>query len=109
MTDLGFYRAKIKIYGAIPVIQLLEHFEKTENYRECVLICQVIDELNYKSPDNYFKFPKRITEELYDLGFQEMLKSDQNITFSDLLEKTSSDFDKILSDVAKENKTQSLN
>ena len=109
MTDIGFYRAKIKIYGAIPVIQLLEHFEKIENYRECVMICQVIDEINHKSPPNSFKFPKRMSEEIYDAGLIERQRIDPSATLSDLLESTSENFEKILSDVAKENRTQSLN
>lgn len=109
MTDLGFYRAKIKLYGAISVIQVLEYFENLENYRECSLICKVIDEINRKSPPDYFKFPKRMSEEIYDAGMIERLKIDPNSDLSDLLESISSNFDKILSDVAKENKTQSLN
>lgn len=109
MTDIGFYRAKIKIYGAIPIIQLLEYFQGVENYRECVLICQVIDEINHKSPPDYFKFPKQMSEEIFDFGLIERRKIDPDSTMSDLLEIISDSFDKILSDVAKENKTQSLN
>lgn len=109
MTDLGFYRAKIKLYGAIPIIQVLEYFENLENYRECSLICKVIDEINRKSPSNSFKFPKKMSEEIYDFALIERQKSDPNSDISDLLESISENFDKILSDVAKENKTQSLN
>lgn len=109
MTDIGFYRAKIKLYGAISIIQVLEYFENLENYRECTLICKVIDEINRKSPPDYFKFPKRMSEDIYDAGMVERLKIDPNSDLSDLLETISENFDKILSDVAKENKTQSLN
>ena len=109
MTDLGFYRAKIKLYGAISIIQCLEYFENIENYRECNLISKVIDEINHKSPPNYFKFPKKMTEGIYDVGLIERQKTDPNSDMSDLLESISENFDKIISDIAKENKTQSLN
>jgi len=109
MTDIGFYRAKIKLYGAISVIQCLEYFEGLENYRECELISKVIDEINFKSPPSQFKIPKKMSEALYDFGLIERQEVDPNSDLSDLLESVSDNLERILSDVAKENKTQSLN
>lgn len=108
-TDLGFYRAKIKIYGFLPLVRLLEYYEGLENYYECAIISKVIDELNKKRPPNIVKIPKKIDEIVLDQILAERQKENSRFDMLDLLESIDISFEKILVDASRENKTQSLN
>jgi len=109
MTDLGFYRAKLKLYGGIPLIKALEYFESIEQYRECGFIVKAIDEFNKKRAPKSIKLPKRMNEEIIDIALEHRQKTEQGTTLSDLLENIDENFEKIIMEVAKENGTQSLN
>jgi len=108
-TDLGFYRAKIKIYGFLPLVKLLEYYEGLECYSECAIISKVIDEVNKKRPPSIVKIPKQIDEIVLDQILAERQEENSRFTMSDLLELIDVSFEKILVDVSRENKTQSLN
>ena len=108
-TDLGFYRAKIKIYGFLPMVKILEYYEGLECYSECTIISKVIDELNRKRPPNSVQIPKKIDEIILDQILAERQKDNSDFDMSDLLELIDVSFEKILVEVSRENKTQSLN
>jgi len=109
MTDLGFYRAKLKLYGGIPLIKALEYYESIEQYSECHLISRAIDEFNRKRAPKSIKLPKRMSEEIIDIALEHRQKTEAHTTLSDLLENIDEHFEKIIMEVAKENGTQSLN
>lgn len=108
-TDLGFYRAKIKIYGFLPVLRLLEYFSSCENYHECAFISNAIDEHNKKRPPSAIKIPKNIDDEILDYVLKTKQHADSEFDMLDLLELIEEGFEKILIDSVKENKMQSLN
>jgi hypothetical protein len=109
MTNKGFYRAKVKLYGFLPVLKVLEYYEGLEKYSECALIKSVIEEINKKRPPNLMSLPSRMTEEIIDFVLQERQKEDPTTTLSDLFELVDTYFEKIIMEVAKENSSAQLN
>lgn len=109
MTNKGFYRAKVKLYGFLPVLKVMEYYEGLEQYKECALIKSVIDEINKKRPPNLISLPSMMTEEIIDFVLEERRKEDPTTTISDLFEIVDTYFEKIIMEVAKENSVAQLN
>ena len=109
MTNKGFYLAKVKLYGFLPVLKVMDYFEGLEQYNECALIKSVIDEINKKRPENLMSLPSTMTEEIIDFVLEERRKQDPTTTISDLFEIVDTYFEKIIMEVAKENSSAQLN
>jgi hypothetical protein len=109
MTNKGFYRAKIKLYGFLPVLKAMEYYEGIEQYKECAFIMAVIGEINKKRPPNMIALPSRTTEEIIDHVLKERQKEDETTDLGDLLDLVDSHFEKIIMEVSKENNVQQLN
>ena len=55
-----YYINAINRYGIVPVLLLLEEYERENRFEECVLILKAIEYLNFLGED----FPKRYSREL---------------------------------------------
>ncbi len=109
MTNKGFYRAKIKLYGFLPVLKAMEYYEGIEQYKECAFIMAVIDEINKKRPPNMIALPSRVTEEIVDYFLEQTQKDKPQMDLYEFIELIDHYFEKIIMEVAKENSVAQLN